>query len=756
MCCIRMKRYYTLLYVIFLLLFFTCAIIFLSYRFIGDLDPDIEFSILERKGIHYHAQLFKLQKYLQRYRGTQIIIALDPNNQSKTLLSSLKNNIKEQIAEVEDTDVELSEVLKSTLLWSEVRQDISDITLPNEEDIGEALKNNSNVIKSLMDFMQYIGDTSNLILDPELISYYIMDININVIPDLLYSLGYVRDQSLMYFLKNDNNKAFLTDPSFVVNKSRIEKLLQQLKRAYGIIFQNDRTLYQEFSSKIENLNDITLSFMDDDNLIHTKDGNHSELKPFQDSMTIGDGYFELYFQNAALLDKLIKARLDKKNQAKNIVIGFTGIIIFILCGFYYILHRNFFQRLQAEDALVATNENLEIKLQERLLELRTKEVDLQTILDTVIEGVITLDHKGKIQSANLATEKIFNYTNQEILNLNIKDIIDSKYIKELAAELRPRTLDDDNEQAVIVYEVEGIRNNKTIFPLTIAIKEMQTTTKELRFVGMLHDITERKQNEDKLRTYSLTLEQQKKELLLAKELAERANMAKSEFLANMSHELRTPMHAIMGFTRQGAKRIETWSPQEQLDNFTLIRESAERLLGLLNALLDLSKLEAGGVQYNFKPTMISEAITPAITQLNSLIEQKNMYIKVDGVNQAPMLNFDVQRIIQVIVNLLSNAIKFSNEKKSIVIDVKKYDEQFYKISIIDQGIGIPEDELEHVFDKFIQSKKTKTGAGGTGLGLTICKEIVIAHGGKIWAENMSSSGACFSFTLPIATQNTGA
>ena len=246
----------------------------------------------------------------------------------------------------------------------------------------------------------------------------------------------------------------------------------------------------------------------------------------------------------------------------------------------------------------------------------------------------------------------------------------------------------------------------------------------------------------------------------ARAAAERANLAKTEFLANISHELRTPMHAILSFANFGVEKHERAERAKLLHYFRNIQKGGARLLSLLNDLLDLSKFEAGKMLISPLPLKVADLLAEALAEADALVQARQMTIEVDADATRLDAHWDAARMLQVLRNLISNALKFSLAGGRIRISALAIEMAAgrragdprvaaIEIRVSDAGIGIPQDELETVFDKFVQSSKTKSGAGGTGLGLAICREIVLAHGGRIHAENNPATAGGVTFVVQV-------
>ncbi len=250
---------------------------------------------------------------------------------------------------------------------------------------------------------------------------------------------------------------------------------------------------------------------------------------------------------------------------------------------------------------------------------------------------------------------------------------------------------------------------------------------------------------------------QTSELLLAIEEVQEANIAKDVFLANMSHELRTPMHAIINFASIGIRKAKNDESDKVTRYFEKIHDSGERLMRLLNNLLHLAKLESGTAPMTFFRGSLTEIATAQISQLQSIYRNRKVTLSIHPEESNTSGEFDAEQIGRVIGNLLSNALSYTESGGSVEMEIStegdsefNLDQPFLQVSIRDHGIGIPKGEESLVFDRFVQSSKTATEAGGVGLGLAICQEIIIAHKGLIWASNISNErGALFQFQIPV-------
>jgi signal transduction histidine kinase/GGDEF domain-containing protein len=265
-------------------------------------------------------------------------------------------------------------------------------------------------------------------------------------------------------------------------------------------------------------------------------------------------------------------------------------------------------------------------------------------------------------------------------------------------------------------------------------------------VVVVRDITESKQAMERLREYATELERANKEL-------RRLDEIKSEFVAVASHELRTPLATIKNAIQLLLQR-KTGEINENQEKFlSLAEKNINRLTNILNSLLDLSKIESGRMELNFEEINLRDPIEFILSSFKPQVDGKSIQVGMEVEKDLPSVYGDREKIIQILINLVGNAIKFTPEGGTIFVSAKPYhgNGNMVAISVRDSGIGIPEDELEKIFEKFhqVEGSLTRTVAG-TGLGLAITKGLVEASHGSIWVESEIGKGSAFTFTLPIS------
>ena len=224
---------------------------------------------------------------------------------------------------------------------------------------------------------------------------------------------------------------------------------------------------------------------------------------------------------------------------------------------------------------------------------------------------------------------------------------------------------------------------------------------------------------------------------------------KSDFFSTMSHELRTPLTSIKEGTALLREGVAGTITEKQKRLLTIISEESHRLIGLVNSLLDLSKMEAGMMTYTFEQASLPPLIDKAIMEIGPLVEAKKITVEAKMNEALPLIKMDSERILQALRNLVGNAVKFTPDGGWVGVSARPVN-RGVQVSVTDTGPGIPAENLTTIFDKFQQA----THAGsyqskGTGLGLAIVKHIITSHGGKIWAESEPGQGSTFIFILPV-------
>ncbi|HEX7401678.1 MAG TPA: PAS domain S-box protein, partial [candidate division Zixibacteria bacterium] len=369
-------------------------------------------------------------------------------------------------------------------------------------------------------------------------------------------------------------------------------------------------------------------------------------------------------------------------------------------------------------------------------ELKESEVKFKNLFDSARDGInIVNTENHQIYMSNKAFCQMLGYDENETVGLSIKDLHPEKdlpYVLEQFDKYAREGLKLAENMPVKRKDGSVFYADITNTPITVASRTY--------LMGSFRDVTERKRSEENLKK--------------AKEEAEEANRLKSEFLANMSHEIRTPMNAIIGMT---SITLDTDLTSEQREYMNIVRESSYSLLGLLDDILDLSKIEAGRVELETIDFDLRATVESVTDTLAPRASDKGLELACSiHPSVPPLLRGDPARLRQIIMNLAGNAIKFT-ERGEVVIRVELEKETETKavmvFSITDTGVGIPLDKQKKIFESFTQADGSTTRKyGGTGLGLSISKRLAEMMGGQIGMESQPGKGSRFWFTVTLEKQ----
>jgi signal transduction histidine kinase len=241
------------------------------------------------------------------------------------------------------------------------------------------------------------------------------------------------------------------------------------------------------------------------------------------------------------------------------------------------------------------------------------------------------------------------------------------------------------------------------------------------------------------------------ELAFANERLKELDRLKSDFVSNVSHELRTPLTAIKGAVDLVLREVPGPLTEKQIHYLTRVRSNTQHLAGLINDLLDLSKIESGRINVKLSRVSVGDLLHEVVETLRPVAAEKAIVLEATTPEPSIMVWADRDKINQVLMNLIGNAIKFTPTRGTVTVSAARNGKESVQVSVSDTGPGVPREEKEKIFEKFYQIADLEGAKPkGTGLGLAISKALVELHGGKIWVESEEGRGSTFSFTLPVS------
>ena len=352
--------------------------------------------------------------------------------------------------------------------------------------------------------------------------------------------------------------------------------------------------------------------------------------------------------------------------------------------------------------------------------LLRKETLLTAILDNVLDGIITINGLGEIESFNKAAENIFGYTSAEVVGHNVRMLMPEPYHSQHDSHIQNYVSTGKRTIIGIEREVFGQRKDGSPFPVNLAVSEMKLDEKRM-FIGIVHDLSERAKIE----------------------------RMKTEFVSTVSHELRTPLTSIRGSLSLLIGGVAGELPPQVRSLIDIAHKNSERLILLINDILDMEKIETGTMEFQSSPIKLMPLLKQVLEENQAYAEQYKVCYELEGDLPEVMVNVDASRLMQVLTNLLSNAAKFSPSGDKVMLAVTS-NGQHVRIAVKDHGSGIPEQFHDQIFQKFSQADSSDTRKkGGTGLGLSITKAMVEKMGGSIGFESEPNVLTTFFVELPI-------
>ncbi len=355
----------------------------------------------------------------------------------------------------------------------------------------------------------------------------------------------------------------------------------------------------------------------------------------------------------------------------------------------------------------------------RLEQLEERNSLQQALLDALAEGICGLDAQGNVILANPAAARLLGLSAAQLTGKNSHDLLHDRALLERRCGQDCALKCAIADGAAASGETNLFRTDGTSFAAEFSIAPVAEQGKLLHSVLVYRDVSRRSA----------------------------ADLVKDEFISTVSHELRTPLTSIRGALGLLSSGIMGQLSEKGANLLRIALTNSDRLVRLINDILDLEKIQSGKEPPAFQPVELSDLIQQAIEGMQPVADGAGVRLAHDGT--AAEIEADPDRLLQVLTNLLSNAIKFSPAESTVTVSIAK-EGQGIVLSVCDQGRGIPEDKLEAIFGRFQQVDAADSREkGGSGLGLAICRTIVLQHSGRIWAERNEGSGSTFRVYLPL-------
>lgn len=464
-------------------------------------------------------------------------------------------------------------------------------------------------------------------------------------------------------------------------------------------------------------------------------GEEERIESFLEKLRCGERvtHFEVVRKHKNGRKVIVSISLSPIVDANGTIIGIAKIA------------RDITERKTIEQALAANELRLRklTELEETARAEVLAERKFRELIENAPDAILQVDSTGAIVIANRTAETMFGYSREELMGNGVDVLVPEANRAGHAGHRNSFASAGVTRPMGLGLDLFARRKDGTKFPVEISVSPVPTES-GINVTAVIRDVTDRKQAERRVRSlqekYMTELESRQKE-------AERLNCLKSEFMASISHELRTPLHTIIGFAELLEEETEGSLNEKQRRFLHHIHGDSEHLLRLINDVLDLSRIEAGGLHLRTESLSLQAIVAETVNAIRPYADSKSVSVR-EGDHLDVCVWADPMRLRQILYNLLSNGAKFTEAGGEVSVDAA-VDESSVRITVADTGLGIAKEECTRIFDKFYQVGFTPVGVReGTGLGLAICKQLVEMQGGTIWVESEPGKGSHFHFSLP--------
>ncbi len=755
------------------------------YLLFSEINKWIAFTEKESIGVEYIIEMNYLIKNIQEHRGFANAYFSGLTIFSEELLRK-ETDIKKSIQKVDDVEKKYKQFLTNNPKWADIKTKISDLKkkkllVPAEE----SFKQHTNVIKKLLVLIDDIGDESNLILDPTLESYYLGDSVLHKIPILNEEMAQIRGRNLGILEKKygtiEEQRAILSDLPIIM------LMLDQVNSNYNKVSKTNDLIKTKLDDYIKKTNINTKEFI---NLInfHLLTEKISKVDPknaFKQLSRAINGNYDFLYQMSLTLKHLFTQRIKDYMSVKYFITIIASIIFLIITYLYvgfFLSIKNSFKKFKEASNKIAKGEfttrvNLDTKdelnelgwnlniMAERLQELFRKETILidvmrditkfetQSDLYTfVLERAIEAYNANRIMYLHYNADKDLVVSNEVIKNGHYEPLINqiifsSAYISKCFQDkLEDACVVNNVDKDIINVEIKNkllSHNIKSFIMYPISVQYPSIRSKDILGFTMIASGSTRIWYNHEAEFFKILNDAVSIIYIEIVDKKKREEM-KSTFIATLTHDLRSPINAEQKALEYILSRNSNTTLSNYLEYLTDMYNTNEELLRIVDNILTIYHYESGKLELKTKLEDVKQILNTAVKSTEFLAKSEESEIITNIPDNLPEVYINSDAIYRVIINLLSNSIKHNKKGTSIKLMAKKAGDEI-QISVSDSGRGIPEQERQHIFQRFPTAKRSI----GTGLGLYISKVIIEQHKGRIWFDTVVGKGTTFYFTLPL-------